>query len=179
MDNKNKAEFSLAKTIQRLAELGLDEREISFSLGLTSMKFKRLKENKEIEKALNKGLENSARVVEHALYRRAVGFEYEEVVNSTTDSPLTASTPKIRNEDRNDKEKAKDRTKSNPKTKSGFKSTVKTVIPDVTACIFWLKNRLPDKWSDYKKESNGKLSIQDLVEAYEEEDEENISDQER
>ena len=26
--------------------------------------------------------------------------------------------------------------------------TVKTVIPDTTAQIFWLKNRRPDRWRD-------------------------------
>jgi hypothetical protein len=171
MNTKDKSEFSLVKTIQRLAELGLDECEISFSLGLTERKFKQLKKKKEIEKALNKGLETCARKVEQALFRRAVGFEYEEVVNSSTDSPSVSSTPKISNSTPKREEKANSSGNGELKTKSGFKSTVKTVIPDVTACIFWLKNRLPDKWREPKDiETDGKLSIQDLVEAYEEDE---------
>jgi hypothetical protein len=36
--------------------------------------------------------------------------------------------------------------------------------PDVTAIIFWLKNRQRDKWTDTKvNEHRGKLSITDLV----------------
>jgi hypothetical protein len=32
------------------------------------------------------------------------------------------------------------------------KTTVrKHVSPDVTACIFWLRNRQPDKWRDRKQ----------------------------
>ncbi len=169
MNTKNKSEFSPAKTIRRLAELGLDEGEIAYSLGLTARKFKQLKEKKEIEKALNTGLENIAREVEHALYRRAVGFEYEEVVNSTTDNPAVSASPKIQNNASKKEKKSPGSGNGDSKTKSGFKSTVKTVIPDVTACIFWLRNRLPEKWRDPKDiESDGKLTIQDLVEAYEE-----------
>lgn len=38
------------------------------------------------------------------------------------------------------------------------KEYMKHFIPDVTACIFWLKNRQPEKWRDVK-EFVGELNI--------------------
>lgn len=36
--------------------------------------------------------------------------------------------------------------------------------PDTTACIFWLKNRRPDRWRDkHETEHSGKLSLEQLV----------------
>ena len=57
--------------------------------------------------------------VENALLKRALGYEYVE--------------------ERIEKSK-----------RDGVKviQTVKQVVPDTTAQIFWLKNRRPDKWRD-------------------------------
>jgi len=155
MNKSNKQDFSIEKIICRLAELGLDENEICFSLDLKKKEFSELKEKREIKTALDKGLENCARKVEQALYQRAVGFEYEETVTSEKPEAKTAHSNKTASEVGS--------------AKSSSKLTLKTVIPDVTACIFWLKNRLPDKWRDPKEiQSDGKKTIQDLVEEYEE-----------
>lgn len=153
MNKSIKYTFSLERTVLRLAELGLDEDEINQALGLTRNQFDELIKDKKISSALEKGRGNCARKVEQALYKRATGFEFEEIVNTNSESPSgTGSTG----------------TNGNGKTKSVSKSTVKNIMPDVTACIFWLKNRLPDKWRDPKDiETNRKKSIQDLVEEYE------------
>ena len=56
--------------------------------------------------------------VESALYKRAIGYEYTET----------------------SKEVGPDGVK--------IKTTTKQVAPDVTAQIYWLKNRRPDRWKD-------------------------------
>lgn len=38
--------------------------------------------------------------------------------------------------------------------------------PDVSACIFWLKNRLPDKWKETKSDSEEKESFKDFIEKF-------------
>lgn len=164
-----KTEFSLSQTIKRLAELGLDYSEIAYSLGLTGRKFEELKANKAIAKALASGEETRARKVEDALYRRAVGFEYEELVNAVT-NPSSAVLP-----DKSELPGLKEAKGGSRKTgngssaeKSTAKSTIKTVIPDVTACIFWLKNRHPDKWRDAKELLNGKKQLIEALEDYDE-----------
>jgi len=41
-----------------------------------------------------------------------------------------------------------------------YRRTVKQVAPDVTACIFWLKNRDPERWRDKQElEHSGDLQI--------------------
>jgi hypothetical protein len=157
--------------ILRLAELGLDESEIMYSLELTRRKFNALKRQKSISEALTTGLETRARRVEDALYRRATGFEYEEI---RTVSPLSGGTKGGQKTETSASAKS---TKKSEVSKSppfgGIKGgvTLKTVPPDVTACIFWLKNRLPDKWREGKELTTGKKSFQEILELYDEEDE--------
>lgn len=159
-----KPEFSLSQTIMRLAELGLDETEITYSLDLTKRKFDALKKQKEIANALSAGEEIRSRKVEDALYRRAVGFEYEEIVNASTNPPSVRT---------NGKQSRAGRTVNSEKSaeKTSAKSTIKTVIPDVTACIFWLKNRHADKWRDNKDITNSKKHLIEAIEDYDEKSE--------
>jgi hypothetical protein len=165
-----KTEFPLSQTIMRLAELGLDENEIVYSLGITKRKFTALKEQKEIANALCSGEETRARKVEDALFRRAIGFEYEEIVNASTSPSAGNSLSRSKNP-----HSVKNGSISKPALKSteksSAKSTIKTVIPDVTACIFWLKNRQADKWRDSKDAANGKKSLIEAMEDYDEETE--------
>jgi hypothetical protein len=78
--------------------------------------------------ALKQGREEPDRQVEQSLFQRAIGYEYVET-DITVDADGTKTTTKH-------KQKA----------------------PDVTAQIFWLKNRKPDDWRD-KHEIEGKLDI--------------------
>ena len=77
----------------------------------------------EILEALKKGKEVVDVEVENALLKRALGYEYMEIMTE--------------------------------ESADGFKTrrTKKFVPPDVTAQIFWLKNRRPDLWRD-KPENN-------------------------
>lgn len=61
--------------------------------------------------------------VENALLRRALGFEYKEVIEEET---------KL----------------ANGMVKKYTKTVKRVALPDVTAQIFWLKNRRPDRWRE-------------------------------
>ena len=73
----------------------------------------------DISDTLKKGKEVVDLQVENALLKRALGYEYEEISKKYESGTLTEK-----------------------------KVTIKQVIPDTTAQIFWLKNRRPDKWKD-------------------------------
>ena len=73
----------------------------------------------DISEALKKSKELADREVENALYKRAIGYEYTETKTVISD-------------------------KDGVKTET----VVKQVAPDVTAQIFWLKNRKRDQWRD-------------------------------
>ena len=61
--------------------------------------------------------------VENALFRRAIGYDYEETVTEVVQGADGAEREHIRRHR-------------------------KHMPPDVTAQIFWLKNRRPDRWRD-------------------------------
>ena len=70
-------------------------------------------------------------MVENALFKRSQGYDYDEVTKEECDSEKGSYT----------------------KTKT----VTKHVNPDVTAQIFWLKNRKPEEWRDIKaQEITGK-----------------------
>lgn len=61
--------------------------------------------------------------VENALYKRAIGYEYVEKKAEKVGLTLVRKS-----------------------------ATTKEVAPDVTACIFWLCNRNPDRWKNVQKQ---------------------------
>ena len=73
----------------------------------------------EISETLKRGKEVVDRQVENALLKRALGYEYEEVKEKFEGNVMTERTV-----------------------------TKKEVVPDVTAQIFWLKNRKREAWAD-------------------------------
>jgi len=79
----------------------------------------------EFSDAIKRGKAIADSQVAKKLYTRAKGYEYEETTYETVS--------------RKDK-------KDPPILKT--KTTIKHMAPDVTACIFWLKNRRPDLWRD-------------------------------
>ena len=110
--------------VEGWARDGLTNEQIAHNMGITSETL-RVWGNKysAISVALKKGKEVVDRQVENALLKRALGYEYEEV-------------KQIIEKD----EKGKDRKR--------IEKTIKQVIPDTTAQIFWLKNRKPVEWRD-------------------------------
>lgn len=112
---------------KELAEKGLNNKQISKKLGICKTSFYDYqKEFPEFADSLKKGKEPADDNVENALYIRAVGYDYEEqVIEERISEDGTQHTSVVR--------------------------TLKKHMPgDVTAQIYWLKNRRPKEWRDTK-----------------------------
>ncbi len=105
---------------------GLTDEQIADKCGIGTTTLYRWKdEYREIREALKRGKEVVDIQVENALLRRALGYRYDEITK----------------EERIDKASGERRLVTT-------KIVTKEVQPDVTAQIFWLKNRRPDVWRD-------------------------------
>ena len=103
--------------IAQWARDGSIERDIAKKLGVSESTFSGYKkEHEELLQTLTVNKEVADARVESALYKRAIGYEYTET--SREQGPGGVKT----------------------------KTTVKQVAPDVTAQIYWLNNRRPDRW---------------------------------
>jgi transposase-like protein len=106
--------------IEGWARDGLTDEQIAHNIGIaTSTLYEWKKQYAEISEALKRGKAVVDRMVENALLKRALGYEYKEVREKFEKGICTERTV-----------------------------TKKEVIPDTTAQIFWLKNRKPDEWRD-------------------------------
>lgn len=99
---------------------GLTDEQIAHNMGVTAKTlYEWKKSHGEICEALKKGKEVVDLQVENALLKRALGYEYTE-----------------------------QRIEVSEKDGKKVTQTIKHVVPDTTAQIFWLKNRRADKWRD-------------------------------
>lgn len=113
---------------------GLTEPQIAQNMGIsfpTLCEWKKKFPN--ILDALKRGKEPVDTQVENALLKRALGYEYDEVTTETERFPVGKP-------DEDGEQRFIERTK--------VKTKHVTVLPDVTAQIFWLKNRKPKQWRD-------------------------------
>lgn len=119
--------------IAQWARDGAIERDIAKKLGVSESTFSGYKkEHPELMETLTVNKEVADARVESALYKRAIGYEYTET----------------------SKEVGPDGVK--------IKTTTKQVAPDVTAQIYWLNNRRPDRWrnkQDISIEGASKVEI--------------------
>ena len=92
--------------------------------------------------ALKKGKEVVDREVENALLKRALGYEYDEVTQEpVTDKDTGITEMRV------------------------TKRVTKQIVPDVTAQIFWLKNRKPDEFRDKRDvELSGHVDLGSIIE---------------
>lgn len=105
--------------LEAWARDGLIDEQIAENAGITpSTLYEWKKKYPDISEAIKKGKEVVDIQVENALLKRALGYSHKE-----TKTEETADGDKVT-------------------------VTVKEVVPDTTAQIFWLKNRRPDKWRD-------------------------------
>ena len=107
-----------------MAQKGLTDAQISQELHISEATLNNWKNrHSEFLESIKKGKDMIDVLAEGSLLKRALGFDYEEVT-------------KIRN-------------------KEGklvmFKKVKKHMASDVTALIFWLKNRKPNDWRDRKE----------------------------
>lgn len=106
--------------IEGWARDGLTDEQIAENAGINpATLYVWKKKYPEISETLKRGKEVVDRQVENALLKRALGYEYEEVKEKFEGNVMTERTV-----------------------------TKKEVIPDVTAQIFWLKNRKREAWAD-------------------------------
>lgn len=118
------------------AKKGLTEEQISKNMGIAYSTLREWKKKySAIEAALKKGKEVVDYEVESALFKRAMGYEYEE-------------------------EKTYIQEVDGVQTKR--KEIIKKQIPpDTTAIIFWLKNRKPIEWRDRRHQIlEGQVKVQ-------------------
>ena len=125
--------------IEGWARDGLTDKQIAHNIGITEQTLNNWKKRfPSLFEALKKGKEVIDRQVENALLKRALGYEYEEV-------------KQIIEKDENGKDRKR------------IEKTIKQVIPDTTAQIFWLKNRKPAEWRDKQNlEVEGNLDISSM-----------------
>lgn len=109
---------------------GLTIDQIAERLGVNSRTFSRWRvQYPELCQSLKESRQQADGKVEDSLFKRACGYdvEVEEVDGTVVDGKLVRGRK--------------------------HKST-KHVPPDPTSCIFWLKNRRPDKWRDVTRQEN-------------------------
>lgn len=85
--------------------------------------------------------------VENALLKRALGYEYKETTTEIEEVPTG---------------KLDEHGKPIMKQKKHIRETTKMVLPDVTAQIFWLKNRKPDQWREKIQNEIINADVEDL-----------------
>ena len=106
--------------IEGWARDGLTDEQIAVNIGIGYSTLQTWKSKyQDIQDTLKRGKEVIDRQVENALLKRALGYEYEHVKEKFEGNVMTERTV-----------------------------TKKEVIPDVTAQIFWLKNRKREAWAD-------------------------------
>jgi len=107
---------------------GLTLDDVAHNLGISPVTlFKYRDAHVEFSEALKSGKEVADIIVENALYKRAVGYAYDEVTYQNGEE---------------------------------VKRVTKEALPDVTAQIFWLKNRKPVEWRDKQEiEHKGRMEV--------------------
>jgi hypothetical protein len=130
--------------VEGWARNGLTDEQIAHNLGIGKDTFYRYKrEHSDFEESLKRNKEVADLEVEGCLFKRATGYTYEEVTSEVRvidGEPVMMETKRV----------------------------TKEVAPDVTAQIFWLKNRKPNEWRDKKDvEMSGKVVMFEGVDVYE------------
>ncbi|UEL47346.1 transposase [Terrisporobacter hibernicus] len=112
--------------VEGWARNGLTEQQIAKNLGIAYSTFKEYKKKyPALSAVLKKGKDVIDFEVESALIKRALGYEYEEEIKEIVVNEETG-VAELR----------------------VVKTVKKKIAPDVTAQIFWLKNRKPEEWKN-------------------------------
>ncbi len=130
--SKYKPEYCL--TVEYMARTGMTEVQIAEKLGVAMSTLSLWKtEHPEFSESLKTGKEEPDDTVERSLYERATGYVNKHAVKIFM--PANAEEPV-------------------------YAPYEEHVAPDVTAQIFWLKNRRPAKWRDKQEvEHSGNVHI--------------------
>lgn len=110
------------RAADKMAE-GYTRKQLAAYFGIAlSTLYEWMKAHAEFADAIKRSAAFIDQQVENSLLKRARGFEYDEVEVS------------------------------GDVNKKRVKKVRKLIPPDVTACIFWLKNRQPARWRDLQKQ---------------------------
>lgn len=124
--------------LRQLIVSGWDDAQVSRFFGITEQTFNNYKiKYPKFFDALKDWKKEADLKVEKALFQRAIGYEYDEVTyekSNTGGLGIVLSKGEVQ------------AVKHEPTSKT--KIVVKQVAPDVTAQIFWLKNRQKEQWRD-------------------------------
>lgn len=124
--------------VQGWARDGLSEEQIAHNMGIVRATLAEWKKKfPSLLDAIKKGKEVVDREVENAMLKRALGYEYDEVTREpVTDKDTGITEMRV------------------------TKRVTKQIVPDVTAQIFWLKNRKPAEYRDkHDVEFKGELPV--------------------
>lgn len=117
--------------IQGWARDGLTEVQIAQNMGIGISTLQAWKNRfQDIQTALKEGKEVVDRQVENMLFKRAMGYDYDEVTQELVENQEGDMELQV------------------------TKVVKKKERPDVTAQIFWLKNRKPDEWRDKRENTH-------------------------
>jgi uncharacterized protein YjiS (DUF1127 family) len=128
---------TFAKQAEKLCALGATDIEIAdfFEIDVRTL-YRWKHSHPEFCQALNVGKASADERVTHSLYQRAIGYEQEAV---KIFMPAGAAEPV-------------------------YAPYREKVAPDVTAAIFWLKNRRPDLWRDkHELEHTGRVALASIT----------------
>lgn len=144
--------------LQGWAMDGLTDEDIAENIGINRATLYDWKKRfPDIDNALKKGKETADRRVENALFKRALGYEYEEkkyimvkMDREEYDELLEMELEVWHEKNPNATRAERDLFIASVPRFKRVLDEVKTkhVTPDTTAQIFWLKNRKPQQWRD-------------------------------
>lgn len=130
---------------EKLARFGMTDEQMAEVFDVSQQTLNAWKKaHPEFLEALKKGKHLSDAEVVQSLYRRAVGYSHPEDDIRTVSLPDGGGSEII------------------------ITPTIKHYPPDTTACIFWLKNRQPEKWREKREVETSEDLIEVLCAAIKE-----------
>ena len=121
--------------IESWARMGLTNEQIAKNIGVNADTFYTcVKKYHEISESIKKGKAPIDFEVENALFKRAIGYEYEEVETIIEEI--------------------------DGKQRKRIKKIKKVALPETSAMIFWLKNRKPKEWRKLNPVVEAKLNAE-------------------
>lgn len=137
MGRPSKFRDDMLQQAYHLCLLGATDADLARAFGVDEATINRWKQDHPaFRESLNDGKEAADARVAKALYSRAVGYMATKVKHATFEGSITDE-----------------------------RTYEEAVGPDVTACIFWLKNRQSGRWRDkHDHEHSGKLTLEQILE---------------
>lgn len=140
---RSKYDDGFPEIAEGYARRGLSDADIAKNLGISLDAYYRYQKlYSEFYEAIRRGKRPANIIVENALYKRCVGFEYDEVTQEIGKD-----------------EKGKQVVKK--------KIVKKHIVPDINAIRFWLTNREPELWKNIREDiEDGKTDYKDQLIEY-------------